>query len=76
MDTTMQTWEYLVLHLDVHAYDYKMRRVNGAPVPNDCRPPLHEALNSYGAQGWEVVGTLGAVKDGRDEAVLLKRLKA
>jgi hypothetical protein len=71
----MQTWEYLVLHLEVHAYDYKMRRVNGTSLPTDCRRSLHETLNSYGAQGWEVVGTLGAVKDGKDEAILLKRLK-
>jgi hypothetical protein len=72
----MQVWEYLVLHLEAHAYDYRMRRVNGTPLASNCRPALHEVLNSYGAQGWEVVGTLGAVKDGRDEAVLLKRLRA
>ena len=75
METATEGWEYLVLHLEVHAYEYRTRRINGTALPHDCRPPLHEALNSYGAQGWEVVGTLGAVKDGRDEAVLLKRLR-
>jgi hypothetical protein len=71
----MQTWEYLVLNLDVRSRDLMVTRANRVSLADGSKQPLHEALNFYGAQGWEVVGTLGAVKDCRDEAVLLKRPK-
>jgi hypothetical protein len=53
----MQQWEYMTVASDLAGGDRPLVRwINGAEVENWKQgPQLHERLNQFGADGWELV---------------------
>lgn len=55
----MQRWEYLVVAIDLAGGDRPLVRwINGVEVESWKQGgQLHERLNQFGAEGWELVTT-------------------
>ena len=73
----MPKWEYLEVKLTIFGFNNEnmtAQFVNGQPLKDWKRVPLHEFINRLGADGWEMSGTI-SIYGSSDNRLFLKRPK-
>lgn len=73
----MPKWEYLEVNLTIFGFNNEnmaAQFVNGQPLKDWKRVPLHEFINRLGADGWEMSGTISITYGGKN-CLFFKRPK-